>query len=276
MGAAIARRLASEGFEVRVWNRTRERAEALADIAAVARTPAEAAEGADLLLTLLSDADAVESAMAGEDGGLAGAGGDAIWVQSSTVGIEGCERLGRLAAERGVAYVDAPVSGTKQPAEEGKLLVLASGPEEARARLAPLFDAIGQRALWLGPAGAGSRMKLVFNAWLLSLTAALAETIRVAERIGVDAGAFLDAIKGGPMGPPYAELKGRAMVERRFEEAAFPLKHAEKDARLVLDAVDGVELELLAAARHDFRRALKAGHGDEDMAAVYWGPMGPG
>jgi 3-hydroxyisobutyrate dehydrogenase len=270
MGAALARRLAGAGLEVRAWNRTRERADALAgDVAAVAGTAAEASDGADAILTVVADADAVEAAMAGADGGLAGAADGAIWVQASTVGLDGTERLAALADEHDLVFVDAPVLGSKQPAEQGKLIVLASGPDEARAPLEPVFAAIGERALWLGDAGAGSRMKLVVNAWLLSFTAALAESIAVAERLGVDPDAFLDVIKGGAVGPPYAELKGRAMISRDFGEAAFPLKHAEKDIRLVLEALDGAGLELVEAAHAAFQRAVEAGHGDEDMAAVY-------
>jgi 3-hydroxyisobutyrate dehydrogenase len=276
MGAAMARRLASAGLEVRVWNRTRKRADALADVAAVADTAAAAVDGAEALLTILADGDAVGAAVEGPDGGLAGAGAGAIWVQSSTVGIAAGDRLSALAADAGVSFVDAPVLGTKGPAEEGKLTVLASGPDDARAPLEPVFDAVGARTLWLGEAGAGTRLKLVLNAWLLALTAGLAESIGLAEALGVDPATFLDVIKGGPMGPPYAELKGRAMVAREFGDVAFPLRHAAKDSRLVLDAADGRRLDVLAAAGEDFRRAVGAGHGDEDMAAVYWAGAGKG
>jgi 3-hydroxyisobutyrate dehydrogenase len=270
MGAPIARRLAAAGFEVTVWNRTRGRAASLADgVAAVAETAAAATAGADLILTVLADGPAVRAVMEGPDGGLAGADDGAIWIQSSTVGIEATRELEGLAAEGGLAFVDAPVLGTREPAEEGKLIVLGSGPAEARAAVEPAFEVIAQRTVWLGEAGRGSRMKLVLNAWTLALTAGLAEAITLAERLEVDPAAFLDVIKGGPMGPPYAELKGRAMIERSFDDVAFPLKHAEKDTGLVLDAADGLELELLSAARADFRRALEGGHGDEDMAAVY-------
>ena len=269
MGAPMARRLAGAGLEVRVWNRTHERAEALAgEVASVAATPAQAVDGADAMLTVLTDADAVEGTATGDDGGLAAAGAGLIWMQASTVGIAGTERLGRLTRERDVAFVDSPVLGTKGPAEAGELIVLGSGPGEARERLAPVFSAIGSKSFWLGEAGAGTRMKLVVNAWLLTFTAALAESITVADRLDVDPGTFLDVIKGGAVGPPYAELKGRAMVERDFSEVAFPLKLADKDAGLVLDAVDGQDLALLRAMRDDFRRALAATTGDEDMAAV--------
>jgi 3-hydroxyisobutyrate dehydrogenase len=269
MGTPMARRIAGAGLEVRVWNRTRERAEALSgDIAKVAATPAEAVDGADVMLTMLTDADAVESAVTGDDGGLAGAGPGSIWMQASTVGIAGTERLAALAEERGVELVDSPVVGTRAPAEAGELVVLASGPDRARDRLEPVFEAIGSRTVWCGEAGAGTRMKLVVNAWLLTLTAGLAESITFAERIGIDPGTFLDVIKDGPVGPPYADLKGRAMVARDFGEVAFPLRLAEKDAALVIDALDDGDLALLAAAREAYGRALADAAQDEDMAAV--------
>ena len=269
MGAPMARRIAGAGLEVRVWNRTRERADALADaVSAVAATPAEAVGGADVVLTMLADADAVESTMSEDRGGLAAATPGSIWMQSSTVGIAGTERLAALAREHEVDFVDSPVLGTKGPAEAGELIVLASGPREVRERLEPIFDAIGSRSFWLGEAGAGTRMKLVVNAWLLTLTAGLAESIALAERLGVEPGTFLDVIKGGPVGPPYAELKGRAMAARDFADVAFPLRLADKDAALVLDALDGRDLAVLAATREDFRRAAARGAGDDDMAAV--------
>ena len=269
MGAPMARRIAGAGLEVRVWNRTRERAEALvAEVSAVASTPVEATDGADVVLTMLTDADAVESTMGGADGGLARARPGVIWLQSSTVGVAGTQRLAALAREHQVDFVDCPVLGTKGPAEAGELVVLASGPRELEGRLAPIFDAIGSRSFWLGEAGEGTRMKLVVNAWLLTLTAGLAESITLAERLGVEPGTFLDVIKGGPVGPPYAELKGRAMVARDFADAAFPLRLADKDAALVLDAVNGEDLAVLSATREDFRRAADRGAGDEDMAAV--------
>ena len=175
---------------------------------ASAGTPAEAAAGAGVVLTMLTDADAVLDTAA------AALGGQDVWVQASTVGIEGTERCAALAAERGVAFVDAPVLGTRQPAEDGKLIVLASGPDAQRERLAPLFDAVAARTLWLGEAGAGTRLKLVANTWVLSLVEGLAETLALAEGLGVPPQAFLDAIAGGPLDAGYAQAKGKGMIER--------------------------------------------------------------
>ena len=269
MGAAMARNLLSAGMEVRVWNRSREKAEPLAeDGAKVTDTPAEAAEGADFLITMLSDAGAVEEAVGGNVLPALAEGG--VWLQMSTVGTEGSGRLERLAAERGVAYVDAPVLGTKQPAEQGALIVLASGPEEVRERSQPVFDAVGSKTLWLGPAGAGSRLKLVVNNWIVGLVGVLAETIALAEATGVDPARLLEVIEGGPLGLPYAQIKGKMMIEEEFP-TSFSLRLARKDAALVLDAAgkEGLRLAVARAVAARFDEALDAGHGEEDLAAVY-------
>jgi len=271
MGAAMARNLASAGMEVCVWNRTREKAEPLAqDGASVAESPTGAADGADFLLTMLSDADVVEEAVGGEDGPLSVLAEGGVWLQTSTVGIEGNERLAKIAAEHGVAYVDAPVLGTKEPAEQGRLVVLASGSEEVRERSQPVFDAIGGRTLWLGSAGAGSSLKLVVNNWIVGLLGVLAETIALAEALGVAPARFLEVIEGGPLGLPYAQIKGRMMIEEEFP-TSFSLRLARKDAGLVLDAagMHGVPLTVAEAVAARFDEAIEAGYGEEDMAAVH-------
>jgi 3-hydroxyisobutyrate dehydrogenase len=265
MGAPMARNLLRAGFAVRVWNRSADKAELLAgDGAVVAGAPAEAAREADVLLTMLADTDAVlESA----DGAL---DGPEVWVQASTIGIAGTARCAALAAEQGVAFVDAPVLGTRQPAEDGKLIVLASGPEAQREPLAPIFDAVGARTIWLGEAGAGTRLKLVANAWVAALIEGLAETFVLAEGIGVEPSSFLEAISGGLMDSGYAHLKGKAMIERAFEPA-FPLRLAAKDLRLIEEAGAAAELELplFAAVAERFAEGVARGNGDLDLAATY-------
>jgi 3-hydroxyisobutyrate dehydrogenase len=267
MGAPMARNLARAGHAVRAYNRSRERAEPLAqDGVTVCHTAEEAVRGADVVITAVSDADAV----AGTVEPALGAFGDAVWAQTSTVGVEGIERLAAMARDAGVPIVDAPVSGTKKPAEEGKLVVLASGPAAAKERCAPVFDVIGARTVDLGEqVGAATRMKLVTNAWLLALVEGLAEAIQLAEGLGVDPTGFLDLIDGGPMGPPYARLKGTMMIEREYEPS-FALRWALKDAGLVDEAGRGAGLDLPLArtVAERMRQAIEAGHGDEDMAAT--------
>jgi 3-hydroxyisobutyrate dehydrogenase len=271
MGAAMACNLLSAGMGVRVWNRSREKAEPLADDGAtVADSPTEAAEGAGFVLTMLADADAVAEAAGGENGALSALPEDGVWLQTSTVGLEGQEKLAGIADEHGVYYVDAPVLGTKEPAEQGQLIVLASGPEEVRERCQPVFDAVGSKTLWLGPAGAGSHLKLVTNNWIVGLLGALAETISFAEALGVDPNRFLEVIEGGPLGVPYAQMKGQMMIEEEFP-TSFSANLARKDANLVLQAAEanGLRLPLTEAAAEHFDEAINAGHGEEDMAAIY-------
>jgi 3-hydroxyisobutyrate dehydrogenase len=271
MGASMARNLLSAGMEVRVWNRSREKAEPLTDDGAtVTDSPTEAAEGAGFVLTMLADADAVAEAAGGENGALSALPEDGVWLQMSTVGLEGQEKLAGIADEHGVYYVDAPVLGTKEPAEQGQLIVLASGPEEVRERCQPVFDAVGSKSLWLGSAGAGSDLKLVTNNWIVGLLCALAETISFAEALGVDPNRFLEVIEGGPLGVPYAQMKGQMMIEEEFP-TSFSANLARKDANLVLQAAEanGLRLPLTEAAAEHFDEAINAGHGEEDMAAIY-------
>ena len=269
MGAAMARNLLSEGMEVSVWNRSREKAEPLEeDGAEVADSPSEAASDADFLLTMLADADVIQEAVG--NGVLPALAEGGVWLQMSTVGEDGSGRLAEIANEHGVPYVDAPVLGTKQPAEQGQLVVLASGPEEVRERSEPVFDAVGSKTVWLGEAGAGSRLKLVINNWIVGILGVLAETVAFARSVGVDPSKFLETIEGSPLGLPYAQLKGNMMIEENFP-TSFSARLARKDAGLVLGAAEARDLQMpiaeAVAARFD--EAIQAGHGEEDMAAIY-------
>jgi len=268
MGAGMARNIAAAGLPLRVWNRSQDKADALADTGAqVAGSVAEAVTGADLVVTMLFDADSVAATMEQARGAL---GPDAVWVQQTTVGVAGHDRLAALAGDLGVPLVDAPVLGTRKPAEDGALVVLASGPEEVRPRVEPLFDAIGSRTLWVGPAGAGSRLKLAANAWVLTVVEGIAESLALARALGLDPALFLEAVSGGAMDAPYVQIKGSAMLEGDFAPA-FGLDGAAKDAGLVVDAARGagVDLAVLEAVRGHLVRALDAGHGDKDMAATF-------
>lgn len=282
MGFPIARNIARSGLPVRVWNRTADKAEPLtADGASLARTPREAAQGAGIVVTMLADSEAVTGAMDGPDGALAamrGGGASAgdpggphhpLWVQMGTIGLEGTRRCAELANRHGVGFVDAPVLGTRQPAEEAKLVVLESGPEEARPRLQPLFDAIGQRTIRAGEAGAGSRLKLVTNSWVLAVVQAAAETIALAEGLDVDPDLFFKAIEGGTLDLPYLRIKGKAMTGRDFTPA-FRLALAAKDAGLVHQAArdHGLDLPLVEAIARRFAEAAGE-HPDEDFSATY-------
>jgi 3-hydroxyisobutyrate dehydrogenase len=268
MGAGMARNIAAAGLPLRVWNRTRAKAEPLAEAGAtVSDSPADAVRGADVVLTMLFDTDSVETALTEARSGLIEG---TVLLQQSTVGVEGAERLATVADDLGLVYVDAPVLGTKQPAEAGSLVVLASGADRARATVDPVLAAVGARTVWLGAAGQGTRLKLVANSWVLTVVEGIAEALTLAKALGVEPQQFLDVVKGGAMDAPYVQLKGKAMLEGDFTPA-FGLDGAAKDAGLIVDAARaaGADLAVIEAVQQHFARALEAGHGDKDMAATY-------
>lgn len=267
MGTGMARNIAGAGLPLRVWNRSSDRAKALNDVATVADSVAAAVQGADIVLTMLYDADSVAETMEQAREHL---GDDTIWLQQSTVGVAGCDRLVGLAMDLGVRLVDAPVLGTRKPAEDGALVVLASGPRDARATVDPVFEAIGGRTLWLGEAGDGSRLKLAANAWVATVLEGVAESLAFTRDLGLEPALFLEAIAGGAMDAPYVRLKGKAMLSGQYEPA-FKLAGALKDVDLILAAAKaaGTDLGLMPAIRDHLARAVDAGHGDLDMAATY-------
>ncbi|MFT3863036.1 MAG: NAD(P)-dependent oxidoreductase [Solirubrobacterales bacterium] len=271
MGKGIARNAAAE-IEVHAWNRTADRLDDLEGVAGIEvfATAREAVVGADAVVTMLSDADATLAAMSGSDGGAAGSEG-AVWVQMGTIGVEGAERCAELARDRGLEYVDAPVLGTKKPAEEGRLVVLASGPEGARDRLEPFFDAIGKRTIWLGDAGQGSKLKVVVNSWLCAVTEGTAEMLRLAAALGLEPRLALDAIEEGPLEAPYMRMKGEAMLAGDYTPS-FRLALATKDARLAAEAGSraGAEIPVIEAIAAQME-AVAAAHPDEDVAALFRG-----
>jgi 3-hydroxyisobutyrate dehydrogenase len=270
MGAPMAANLARGGFHVRVWNRTAAHAEPLAaEGAVVAASPAVAARGATIVITMLADGAATEQAATGPDGLLA-AGSGMIWVQMGTVGVEWTTRLASLAAAHGAVFVDAPVSGSEGPARAGQLAILASGPDQVRDALAPVFGVLGRQTVWLGPAGNGTRAKLVLNNWLADLTELTAETLAFARRLGLDPADVVDLLQSNPLGAPYAVQKARNMLAGDFSPA-FALKHALKDAELAAQAAraSGASLTLTSALLPRWRDTAAGGHADDDVAAVY-------
>ena len=270
MGGPMAANLARAGFRVRAWDRTPDHAVALVkDGATVAASPAEAVKGAGILITMLADGPATEQVWTGPDGLLA-AGPGLIWVQMATVGLDWTERLANTAARYGVSFFDAPVSGSQGPAQAGELIILASGPHWLRETVAPVFAALGRATAWLGPAGNGTRAKLVLNNWLADLAETTAETLAFALQLGLDPAGIVDLLEQTPLGSPYAVQKARAMLAGDFAPA-FALKHALKDADLAAQAAQasGVELTLTSALLPRWRHAAASGHADEDLAAIY-------
>jgi 3-hydroxyisobutyrate dehydrogenase len=270
MGRPMAANIARAGIAVRAWNRTRDKADPLADDGAtVCATPAEAASGAGVVLTILADTDAVVESMEGPDGALSSDVEGSIWLQMSTIGIEGMERCGELAGDAGLTLVDAPVLGTRKPAEDGELVVMAAGAERVRDRIEHVFDAVGKRTMWLGETGEATRLKLAVNAWIVSVVEGAAETLALAEGLDLDPRLVLDAVSGGALDLPYLQMKGKAMIERDFDPS-FKLVLAAKDARLVTDAARaaGLDLPLVETICQRLAEGARE-HGDDDMAATF-------
>ena len=274
MGLAMARHIARSGVELRAWNRTRDKAEPVTDDGGrVCDSPAEASEGADVILTMLADAEAVISSAREA---LPAAGQGAVWLQMSTIGEQGTDQCMELAHAHDISFLDAPVLGTKQPAEEGKLVILASGPEEVRDQVQPIFDAVGSKTIWVGDAGSGTRLKIATNSWVLTVTEGCAETIALAQGLGIDPALVFEAFDGGTLDLPYFRIKGKAIVERKFEPS-FRLQLAAKDADLVVQAAGRHDLDLPLFAT--IRKRMQEGaaeHGDEDMSATWFTSAPPG
>lgn len=271
MGHAFAANLLAAGFPVRVWNRSIEKAADLGrNGATVAHSAAEAVKGTDVVITMLST-PAVTSAVLLDPEVTKALPADGVLVQMGTIGPDAVTELESAlhAAVPGLGFVDAPVAGSKGPAEKGMLTILVGGDEQAHgARLAPVFDVIGKRAVWLGPVGAGSRMKLVINAWLVMFTESLAETAQLADKLGFDAETFSKVLDGGPLCAPFALGKLKKMGGHDFS-TEMALKWGLKDTRLALEAADDLVLPGLANVSQRWSRAARGGHEWDDISSAY-------
>jgi 3-hydroxyisobutyrate dehydrogenase len=269
MGHAMAKNALRAGIPTIVWNRDPEAARDLADLGAkVAETPADAARQAAIVVTMVTDADVVVS-IAQEQGMLAALAPGAVWVQMSTIGVEGIERVKALVdAERPeVTLIDAPVSGSKVPAEQGQLTIFASGPDETSSRLAPLFDALGQRTIWVGAVGAGSRLKLVANAWLALAAEAVNTSVALARRLGLETETVVEALGGGPLVSPWQAAKLERITQEDFS-AQFALSLALKDVHLASQAAGDDRFRALAGLADEWQRVVDHGLGDADLTVV--------
>jgi 3-hydroxyisobutyrate dehydrogenase len=269
MGSAMARNLAAAGLATRVWDRAPSAPGPLADAGAVVAASArDAVRDAGVVITMLPTADAVESVIF--DGQVAKVFADGcVWAQMGTIGVEATLRIRDRLASRwpGVMFVDAPVSGSKGPAEQGQLLILASGPAAAADAVRPVFDVIGRKTVWLGEAGRGSQVKLVVNAYLSILIEGVAETMELADRLGIGHQQLAEVIEGGPLDAPLADAKFHKMDRGDFA-AEFPLEWALKDVDLVIGAAGGPALPLLAALSGQWHAAVAAGYGRQDISAA--------
>jgi 3-hydroxyisobutyrate dehydrogenase len=269
MGSAMTRNLVAAGLNTRVWDRSAAATAPLAAAGAVVGTTApKEVWDAEVVITMLPTDDAVESVIF--DGGVADAFADGcVWAQMGTIGIESTLRIrDRLAAQRpSVIFVDAPVSGSKGPAEQGQLLILASGPAAAADRVDPVFDILGRKTVWLGQVGQGSMVKLVVNTYMSILIEGVAETMELADRLGISHEQLAEAIEGGPLDAPIADAKLHK-IDRGDYAPEFPLEWALKDVDLAISAAGDQTPPLLAALSRQWHAAVAAGHGRQDVSAA--------
>jgi 3-hydroxyisobutyrate dehydrogenase len=269
MGHGMATSALRAGIPTIVWNRGPEATRDLAQLGAeVAEAADDAARRAEIVITMVTDTDAVV-AIARDQGMLAALAPGAIWVQMSTIGVAGIERVKAMVdVERpDVTLLDAPVSGSKLPAEQGQLTIFASGPVEVRSRVAALFDALGQRTIWVGEVGAGTRLKLVANTWLAFASEAVATSVALAGRLGLETEMVVEALRGSPLVSPWQAAKLQRIATGEFS-AQFALSLALKDVNLALQAVGDDRFEALASLANEWQHVVDQGLGDYDLTVV--------
>jgi 3-hydroxyisobutyrate dehydrogenase-like beta-hydroxyacid dehydrogenase len=280
MGWPMAANLAKAGFELSVWTHSGGKANRFAsehDGARPAGTPREAAEGADAAITMVVDSPEVEATLLGDDGAAGGLNDGALCIDMSTIAPSAATALGERLTERGLQFLEAPVSGSRPKAEDGTLTIMAGGSDEAFGRARPLLDAMGELIVHVGPQGHGQMAKVLTNTMGAVNAAALGEGVTVARKAGLDPGAFLEVAGGSAGNSTVLQLKGGPMFEHNFEPL-FKLEHMLKDVRHALSEARrlGVELDLAQLAEHLYARAAEEGHGDEDFAAIVTAVEGDG
>jgi 3-hydroxyisobutyrate dehydrogenase len=267
MGSAMAGRLLDQGIAVIAWDLDAEHVRAIETRGAeAAKEPREVVSGAGVVITMLPTADIVLDVV---EPLLEDWPQDAVWLQMSSVGAAEADRLEQAAAAHGIRLIDAPVSGSTHPAEQGQLTILASGPDTARTAVEPIFDALASRVLWVGEAGMGSRLKMVANHWMITMVGALAESMHLCEAMGLDQQQFIELLDGGPLGSVYAVQKLEEMRRHEYP-AGFPVRLALKDLQLVREVEQSsrAAMPLLDVVLERFMTASQE-LADQDLAAIY-------
>lgn len=271
MGSAMAANLLKAGFSVTVWNRTPVKCEPLAALGAtIASTPREAAEASDIMFAMMADPLSVIGARDGNDGIIAGLESGKGLVDMSTVDVETTLESARLAKEKGVLFLEAPVAGSRKPAEDGTLTIMAAGDLELYEQALPALEKMGKKILHLGEAGNAARMKLANNLVMAGMLTSLAEGMALAEKSGLELAQLLEILDSGALSNPMFRLKGPMMAAGGDFPAAFPLKHMQKDLRLALRLAEETGQPLFATATVNelFKAALAKHLGELDFSAI--------
>lgn len=266
MGSALAKNLAAAGFAITVWNRTAASADQLAGIPniTVQHDLAAAVTQKDAVITMLFDGAAVTEVMQN-----APVSPGTIWLQMTTVGIPDTAALAQLAQDKELVFYDSPVSGTRGPAEAGKLIMLCAGPDQATVQ--PVLDAIGARTVWMGnEPGAATKLKLIVNSWVIALNNAAGELVSLTEGLGLDFAQLEEVIAGGVLDSPFMRIKAELVKNKAYDYPHFGVDTSSKDAQLILAAAKqaGVTLHGLAAHAQRLNYAATHGHEKSDMSAA--------
>lgn len=271
MGSAMAKNLLRGGFPVTIWNRTADKcAELVAMGAEQAPTPARVTAQCGITFAMLADPAAAEAVCFGHDGALDGIGAGRGYVDMSTVDDATAQRIAASVAARGGRYLEGPVSGSRKPAEDGTLIILAAGDRSLYDEALPGLEKMGKKILYLGDAGNGARMKLVVNMIMGGMMATFCEGLALGDKAGLQGSDILEVLAAGALANPMFQLKGSAIGQGNFT-VAFPLKHMQKDLRLAVALGDRLDQPLASAAtaNESFKRAKAAGLGDEDFCALF-------
>jgi len=274
MGKPMGLNLLKAGFSLTVWNRTRERTEALAAAgAAIGASPREVAERSEVLITIVSDPPALESVLWGADGALGSMKRGSLLIDSSTVSPALARRVAADCAKRGVEFLDAPVTGGTWGAEKGELVFMIGGKSEALERARPLFEAMGKRFFLLGENGAGQTVKLAMNLILALEVQALCEALALVAGSGVPGQKLIEVMQASMARAPVLDVKAPLILEHKYAPS-FPLRLMHKDVSLALELGNqtGVALPAAAAAREVYNYVLGAAKEDLDYAAIarFW------
>lgn len=271
MGSAMASNLLKAGFKVTVWNRSADKYSPLVDLGAtVATSPRAAAEISDVVIAMMATPAAVLSVRDGAEGIIAGLSSGSGYVDMSTVDADTSLESYRLAHEKGALFLEAPVAGSRKPAEDATLTIMAAGDRELYDSSLPVLEKMGKKLLFLGETGKASRMKLANNLVMCGMLTALCEGISLAAVSGLDAAQLLEVLDSGAVANPMFRLKGPQIAANKEFPTAFPLKHMQKDLRLALQLAEevGQPLFVTATINELYKKALAENHGDADFAAI--------
>jgi 3-hydroxyisobutyrate dehydrogenase-like beta-hydroxyacid dehydrogenase len=272
MGGPMAANLARAGYELSVFTRTREKADRFAaehENATAAGSPREAAEGASTVITMVPDSPEVEEVLLGEDGAVHGLAEGALAIDMSTIAPTAARAVGERLNDDGVAFLEAPVSGSRPKAEDGTLTIMCGGSDGDMERARPLLEAMGEKIVHAGEVGQGQAVKVISNSVSAINCAALAQALVVGRRADVDLEALLEVMGSGSANSTMLQLKGKPMLEHDFSPL-FKLEHMLKDVGLCLDEAraNGAPFLFAALARELYSAGVGRGLGEQDFAAV--------